>query len=77
MNYEDSKGQLNQERLFSEKIRSLGICLGASTVSLVQLDQDQIPGKGNPTKVKKSPRVVKYSLHPHEGDPKRTLLSAL
>ncbi|MBW2712080.1 MAG: activase, partial [Deltaproteobacteria bacterium] len=53
------------------------LCLGASTVSLVQLDQDQIPGKGNPTKVKKSPRVVKYSLHPHEGDPKRTLLSAL
>jgi len=45
----------------SGNIKVLGLCLGASTVSLVQLDQDQIPGKGNPTKVRKSPRVVKYS----------------
>ncbi len=59
------------------KINVLGLCLGASTVSLVHLDHDPAEGKGNPTKVGKSPRIVKYSRHPHEGDPKRTLLSAL
>ncbi len=59
------------------KIRSLGLCLGASTVSIVQVEQEQNLHEGNPTQEKKTPRLVEYSLHPHEGDPKRTLLSAL
>ncbi|MFH2218223.1 MAG: acyl-CoA dehydratase activase [Pseudomonadota bacterium] len=54
----------------SGKTRVLGLCLGASTVSLVQLEQDGGATEGNP-------RVVGYSLHPHEGDPKRTLRIAL
>jgi len=77
MNYEGSKGQLNQKRRLSEKTSSLGLCLGASTISLVHLDCDPIEDTGNPTRVMGPPRVVKYSRHPHEGDPKRTLLSAV
>ena len=39
-------GETFCERDMSKKIKVLGICLGASTVSMVQLDQDQISGKG-------------------------------
>jgi len=61
----------------SEKIRSLGLCLGASTVSIVQLEQEQNLGEGIPTREHLPPRLVNYWLYPHEGDPKRTLVSAL
>ena len=61
----------------SGKIRSLGLCLGASTISIVQVEQEQNLREGNPIQEKKIPRIVTYSLHPHEGDPKRTLLSAI
>ncbi len=61
----------------SGKIRSLGLCLGASTVSVVQVEQEKNVREGNPTQEKKNPRIITYSLHPHEGDPKRTLLSAI
>ena len=61
----------------SGKIRSLGLCLGASTVSIVQVEQEQNHGIGVPTRENNNLRVVKYSLHPHEGDPKQTLLSAI
>ena len=59
------------------KIRSLGLCLGASTVSIVQIEQDLGSVEGNPTSSKETPRVIDYSLHVHEGDPKKTLLSAI
>ncbi|MFH1581778.1 MAG: activase, partial [Pseudomonadota bacterium] len=51
----------------------MGICLGASTVSLVWMELKQ----GRDGKNKTKPRVVKYLLHSHEGNPKKTLLSAL
>ncbi len=50
----------------SEKLKSLGLCLGASTVSIVQLETDG-----------RRPKITGYSLHPHEGDPKQTLAAAL
>jgi len=56
-------------------MRALGLCLGASTVSVVQIEQDN--GEINIAKGNKKPRVVEYSLHPHEGNPKKTLLSVL
>ena len=58
----------------SDKLKALGLCLGASTVSIVQLELDQRrpPDPAGRTK----PRVIGYSLHPHEGDPKQTLLDA-
>ena len=58
----------------AEKLRSLGICLGASTVSIVQLELD--PGEQNNLTANQKPRIIDFSLHPHEGDPKRTLLDA-
>jgi predicted CoA-substrate-specific enzyme activase len=58
----------------AEKLRSLGICLGASTVSIVQLELDR-DNQINPTAIPK-PRIIDFSLHPHEGDPKQTLLDA-
>ncbi|MDX2497140.1 MAG: acyl-CoA dehydratase activase, partial [Desulfobacterales bacterium] len=61
----------------SRRINVLGLCLGASTISLVHLDYEPVEDIGNPTGVIRSPRVVKYSRLPHEGDPKRALLSAV
>ena len=67
----------------AETIKSLGICLGASTVSLVQmkLDQDQghnrdQRGSDDDHQVPK-PTLIEYGLYPHEGDPKQTLVKAL
>jgi predicted CoA-substrate-specific enzyme activase len=54
----------------TKPLKSLGICLGASTISLCLLEAD----RGNPTR---RPRIIDHQLHPHEGDPKRTLLRAL
>ena len=58
----------------TEKLRSLGLCLGASTVSIVQLELDRSAQK-NPTAAP-NPRIIDFSLFPHEGDPKQTLLDA-
>jgi activator of 2-hydroxyglutaryl-CoA dehydratase len=59
-----------------DKLRSLGLCLGASTVSIVQLEQDLIENDHTVELPSAPPRIIAYSLHPHEGDPKRTLLAA-
>jgi predicted CoA-substrate-specific enzyme activase len=58
----------------SDKLKALGLCLGASTVSIVQLELDQ-SRKPDPAG-RTNPRIIEYSLHPHEGDPKQTLLDA-
>lgn len=52
----------------TDTINSLGLCLGASTVSIVHMEIKNSEIK---------PRIVKFSLHPHEGNPKQTLLAAL
>ena len=59
-----------------DKMRSLGLCLGASTVSIVQLERDLTANDPSVAKQNSTPRIIAYSLHPHEGDPKRTLLAA-
>ena len=51
--------------------------MGASTVSVVQIEQHVGPVSGNPVQIIGKPRVVDYSLYPHEGNPKKTLLIAL
>ena len=62
-----NKKRLNNE--FSDKLKVLGICLGASTVSVVHMEmQKNQNGR---------PEVIGFSLHAHEGDPKKTLLKAL
>jgi len=57
-------------------VRTLGLCLGASTISIVQLEKN---GHTRNAKMQGSfqPQVVAYSIHPHEGDPRRTLRDAL
>ena len=74
MDYEGSKGQSHQRKSSNGKLTSLGLCLGASTISIVQLEQNQNPKTYNPTKRNNNPRIIKSSLYPHEGDPKKTLL---
>jgi predicted CoA-substrate-specific enzyme activase len=55
----------------TKTLKSLGLCLGASTVSLVHVEQDVEDDS------RYSARVTGHSLHVHEGDPKRTLRRAL
>ena len=53
-----------------DTLTSLGLCLGASTVTLVRVERDtRSPGA--------RPRITGRWLRAHEGDPKRTLLQAL
>jgi predicted CoA-substrate-specific enzyme activase len=51
-------------------MKSLGICLGASTVSTVQLVQDDTIGIDRP-------RITSSARHPHDGNPQHTLVSVL
>jgi len=51
-------------------MKSLGICLGASTVSMVQATQEK-------ASCIERPRIIDFSRHPHDGNPRKTLLSAL
>jgi len=57
----------------TKTIKSLGICLGASTVSLVQMKT--VLDKRDHQNPK--PVVIEHGLYPHEGDPKQTLVSSL
>jgi len=60
----------------AEQIKSLGICLGASTVSIVQLKQVSDHSGTDNTHQRPKPLLAEYALYPHEGDPKRTLRKA-
>ena len=61
----------------TDPLKSLGICLGASTISMVHLKQ-ALYAKGQAgTSAPQKPYIVKYTLHPHEGDPKKTLRFAI
>ena len=55
----------------TEKLRSLGLCLGASTVSIVKMEQ--IRNHDTVNTADGRPRIIDYSVHTHEGDPKNTL----
>ncbi|MEJ2657995.1 MAG: acyl-CoA dehydratase activase, partial [Desulfobacterales bacterium] len=76
MDYESSKEQ-HHKKHSNGKITSLGLCLGASTVSIVQLEQDRNPDTKIAAPHNNHLRIVKYLTHPHEGDPKKTLLRAI
>ncbi|MGD9287872.1 MAG: BadF/BadG/BcrA/BcrD ATPase family protein, partial [Desulfobacterales bacterium] len=58
----------------TEKRKALGLCLGASTLSIVQLEVDSSLSLNQTGQLR--PRVLDYSLANHEGDPKETLLDA-
>jgi len=58
-------------------VRSLGVCIGASTVSTVQIEQSLSPSTGSGNRGPDKPRILSSSLHPHEGNPKQTLADAV
>ena len=58
----------------TEKRKALGLCLGASTLSIVQLELDSSLSLNQSEQLR--PRILDYSLAIHEGDPKETLLDA-
>jgi len=68
MKYNNMKYLSQVKHSGQKQISALGICLGASTISMVEVRQ---------TGDRERPQVINYSLHPHEGDPKRTLITAL
>jgi len=58
-----------------KKLETLGICLGASTVSVVRL---AVPPGGNPDSGESAvTRIISTSVFPHGGDPRKTLLAVL
>jgi predicted CoA-substrate-specific enzyme activase len=59
------------------KIKSLGICLGASTISLVQLEWDRKNRSSDSAQQNPKATLIGASLYPHEGNPKQTLINAL
>ncbi len=56
----------------NKPVTALGLCMGASTVSLVQIRCAPATGADEVR-----PVVLAHAVHTHDGDPKRTLLKAL
>ncbi len=56
--------------------RSLGICLGASTVSIVEVGLTN-PNPGETSQPAATPTIIDYALYPHDGNPSQTLIRAL
>jgi len=61
----------------SEILRVLGLCLGASTISLVQLETLRCQAGDRRDTGPMKPQIVKQSFHVHEGNPKETFLSVI
>ena len=57
-----------------EGFKTLGLCLGASTISVVQVGTVR-NGENGDTQV--TPKVLDHALYPHEGNLRQTLISAL
>jgi hypothetical protein len=56
---------------------SIGICIGATTVSAVRLDVERVLEINNSPDFIPAVRVVKTAIIPHEGDPRQTLYKAM
>ena len=64
---EPSSEKSSRERHKTGKIRSLGLCLGASTVSIAQVEQEQGADSGNPGITKNSPKRKETGEHMSKG----------
>ena len=60
-----------------EKVHSLGICLGASTISVVHLEGTASVDSGLLPPSYNSVKLIDYSILPHGGNPKKALLALL
>ncbi|MBW2178048.1 MAG: hypothetical protein JRH03_14085, partial [Deltaproteobacteria bacterium] len=58
-------------------MKSLGICLGASSVSIAQIETDGNDHNAGRSVWKYNPRLTGYAVHAHDGNPKKTLIKAL
>jgi len=59
----------------SERLNTLGICIGASTVSIVQLHGPA--GCGNSNQARQDCSIVKHLERSHGGDPRKTMIEML
>ena len=66
-NHSAAAGKIPGER------KILGLCLGASTISIAQIMATRGPDPAAPPSI----QVTDFSTHAHEGDPKRTLVRAM
>lgn len=57
----------------------LGICLGASTISMVRLETAPVSDSGCKTgePAPSPPQIIDHAVYPHEGNPKETLVKGL
>ncbi len=70
-------GDTTTEKNHNKVRRALGLCLGASTISLVQLERDDGGFEATEDNPNQHIRVVHHELHAHGGNPKQTLQKAL
>jgi predicted CoA-substrate-specific enzyme activase len=56
---------------------SLGICLGASTISVVQVAANRNDDPSGSAEKDNGQRIVDFSVHSHGGDPKQTMMSVI
>ena len=59
----------------SGKMRSYGLCLGASTISLVAVELNKCADKASTSYPE--PHIVAQRVQPHGGDPQKTLRRVL
>jgi len=58
-------------------MKSLGICLGASSVSIAQVETSGDDRKTHRPASRNGTRLIGHAVHPHDGNPKKTLIQAL
>ncbi len=73
----EAEPSANKPRLDSSPtgVKALGLCLGASTLSLVQVESEQAPLTDVDSFPGRQPRIVSHWILPHEGNPRQTLMS--
>lgn len=61
----------------NKKILSLGICLGASTISVVQVAANSDSDQSGSAEKNNDTRIIDFSVHSHGGNPKQTMMSVV
>ncbi len=77
MSHQQVKNGYHKQNTDLPAKRTLGICLGASSVTIVLLESPDIKGRNDFAGKDAAYHVSSYSVHPHGGDPRKTLLSAI
>ena len=80
MKYKFEQKNISEEGGFhspGKGMKVLGLCLGASSISVVQVVTETGEDEKTGLKTQIKPKVTGYSVHPHEGNIRQTLLSAL